>query len=49
MVFFSQQILLELTAAGLTRENAYKIVQKNAMKSWKEKPCFSIILHWIKK
>ena len=39
-IFFSQQILLELTAAGLTREKAYKIVQKNAMKSWKENTLF---------
>ena len=34
-IFFSQRVLLELTSVGLTREKAYKIVQKNAMKSWK--------------
>lgn len=29
---FSQRVLLELVNSGLTRENAYKIVQSNAMK-----------------
>ncbi len=33
-IFFSQRVLLELTTAGFSREEAYKIVQKNAMKSW---------------
>jgi adenylosuccinate lyase len=33
-IFFSQRILIELTNVGYTREEAYKIVQKNAMKSW---------------
>ena len=35
-IFFSQRIMLELTSAGFSREEAYKIVQKNAMKAWKE-------------
>ncbi len=35
-IFFSQRILLELTNVGYTREEAYKIVQKNAMSAWKE-------------
>ncbi len=39
-IFFSQRILLELTNAGYTREKAYKIVQKNAMQSWKENSSF---------
>ena len=39
-IFFSQRILLELTTAGFTREEAYKIVQKNAMQSWKENSSF---------
>ncbi len=34
-LFFSQRVLLELTSLGLTREKAYKIVQKIAMDSWK--------------
>ena len=33
-IFFSQRVLLELTSVGFTREEAYKIVQSNAMKSW---------------
>jgi len=39
-VFFSQRILLELTTVGFTREESYKIVQKNAMKSWSDKSSF---------
>ena len=30
-IFFSQRVLLELTNVGFTREEAYKIVQKNAI------------------
>ena len=33
-LFFSQRVLLELTSVGFTREQAYVIVQKNAMQSW---------------
>ena len=33
---FSQKILLDLTQAGVSRENAYRLVQKNAMKVWDE-------------
>jgi adenylosuccinate lyase len=33
---FSQRVLLELPKAGVSREDAYKIVQRNAMKVWKE-------------
>ena len=45
-IFFSQRVLLELTSVGFTREQAYKMVQKNAMKSWKENSSFlnSIIM-----
>ena len=39
-VFFSQRILLELTAVGFTREESYKIVQKNAMEAWKDNSSF---------
>ena len=39
-IFFSQRVLLELTAAGFTREQSYKIVQRNAMQSWKENSSF---------
>jgi adenylosuccinate lyase len=33
---FSQRVLLELPKAGLSREDAYKIVQRNAMKVWED-------------
>ena len=33
----SQTVLLALTAKGLTREVAYKLVQRNAMESWSTK------------
>jgi adenylosuccinate lyase len=32
----SQRVLLALTAAGVPREEAYRIVQRNAMKVWNE-------------
>ncbi len=33
----SQTLLLALTGRGLVREEAYRLVQRNAMKSWEEK------------
>ena len=39
-IFFSQRVMLELTSAGFTREDAYKIVQKHAMQAWKENSSF---------
>ena len=39
-IFFSQRILLELTTTGFTREESYKIVQRNAMQAWKENSSF---------
>jgi len=33
---FSQRVMLELTQAGMARETAYEIVQKNAMATWRE-------------
>jgi adenylosuccinate lyase len=33
---FSGQLLLDLAAAGLSREDAYKLVQTQAMRAWKE-------------
>lgn len=35
-VIFSQMVLLALIERGATREDAYAIVQNNAMKSWQE-------------
>lgn len=33
---FSQRVLLELPKAGVSREDAYRIIQRNAMKVWEE-------------
>jgi len=33
-LIFSQRVLLALTQAGMSRENAYKAVQRNAMAVW---------------
>lgn len=35
-LIYSQRLLLSLTESGMTREKAYELVQKNAMKAWKE-------------
>jgi len=35
-LFYSQRLLLELTQKGLSRERAYEIVQRNAMRCWEE-------------
>ena len=32
----SQRVLLALTQAGVSREDAYRLVQRNAMKAWEE-------------
>ena len=39
-LFFSQKVLLELTSSGFNREQAYTIVQKNAMTTWKNNTSF---------
>ena len=39
-IFFSQRVLLELTNVGFSREQAYKLVQKNAMSAWKDNSSF---------
>jgi len=39
-LFFSQRILLELINSGFTREEAYSIVQKKAMRSWENNTSF---------
>jgi adenylosuccinate lyase len=41
---FSQQILLELAQAGLTREEAYRLVQFQAMKVWQENVDFQSLI-----
>ena len=35
-LFFSQQVMLTLTHKGLSREEAYRLVQRNAMQVWQE-------------
>jgi adenylosuccinate lyase len=37
---FSGQVLLDLAAAGMLREQAYKVVQGEAMKAWHEEGDF---------
>jgi adenylosuccinate lyase len=34
---FSQSVLLALVETGLTRDQAYRIVQRNAMQAWDDK------------
>jgi len=41
---FSQRVLIALINKGLTREEAYKLVQDNAMKAWQEKQSFLSLL-----
>ncbi|MFQ5441695.1 MAG: adenylosuccinate lyase [Thermodesulfobacteriota bacterium] len=43
-VVFSQKVLLKLVEKGLTREDAYKIVQRSAMKVWRGKGDFRTLL-----
>jgi adenylosuccinate lyase len=40
----SQRVLLALTQAGVSREEAYAIVQRNAMRTWKEGKDFLALL-----
>jgi adenylosuccinate lyase len=41
---FSQPVLLALVEAGLTRDDAYRLVQRNAMKAWNEERSFRELL-----
>src|SRR3546814_5226676 len=40
----SQRVLLALTQAGMSREDAYRMVQSNAMKVWQEGADFRALL-----
>ncbi|MDF1747805.1 MAG: adenylosuccinate lyase [Alphaproteobacteria bacterium] len=40
----SQRVLLQLTQAGMSREDAYRTVQRNAMESWKNGTSFQGLL-----
>jgi adenylosuccinate lyase len=41
---FSQPVLLALVGAGATRDDAYRIVQRNAMRAWEERRDFRSLL-----
>jgi adenylosuccinate lyase len=43
-VIFSQMVLLALIEKGVTREDAYAVVQRNAMQSWEEGKEFEALL-----
>ncbi len=43
-VIFSQIVLLKLIEKGMSREAAYAVVQRNAMKSWREGIEFKLLL-----
>ncbi len=42
---FSGQLLLDLAESGMLREDAYRLVQKNAMRAWKEDLNFRELIH----
>jgi adenylosuccinate lyase len=41
---FSQRVLLALIETGLSRQEAYGIVQRNSMRAWKERAPFRLLL-----
>jgi len=41
---FSQRVLLALVEAGMLRDDAYRVVQKSAMRAWEEKTQFRELL-----
>ncbi len=43
-LIFSEAVLIRLVDSGLSREEAYSIVQRNAMKAWEEKTSFHEVL-----
>ena len=43
-LMFSQRVLLKLADKGLPRQQAYEIVQKNAMRAWRERADFHALL-----
>ena len=43
-MLFRSNVLLRLTEAGLARQVAYEIVQRNAMRAWRERRAFSEVL-----
>src|SRR5947207_10842498 len=43
-LIYSQRVLLKLTDAGLARQKAYEIVQRNSMRAWRERRPFYELL-----
>jgi adenylosuccinate lyase len=43
-LYNSQRVMLALVEKGLSREDAYALVQRNAMKSWRQKKDFKALL-----
>ena len=43
-IVFSQRVLLALVGAGITREKAYELVQRNALEAWHTKQEFKDLL-----
>ena len=43
-LMFSQRVLLRLTEQGLSRQVAYELVQRDAMRAWRERRAFHDIL-----
>ena len=41
---FSQPVLLALVEAGASRDDAYRLVQRNAMRAWQEERSFRELL-----
>jgi len=48
-LIFSQRVLLALIDKGLTREEAYRMVQDNAMEAWRGKKSFLALLRMDKR
>jgi adenylosuccinate lyase len=43
-LFFSQKLLLALVESGLTRDDAYRLTQRNAMRAWDEGTQFEALV-----
>ena len=43
-LFFSQRLLLALVEAGLARDDAYRLVQHDAMRAWDEELDFRVLV-----
>ena len=43
-LIFSQEVLLALIKKGISREESYELVQKNAMQAWDKKISFKELL-----